>query len=103
MVIMEKRRQSYILADIQSQMKNIDGLRLTSSSRKGLVELDFDDNDAVNAIQALTMNDFKKSMTTYANHKVWQDVYNSSYKGVDLYIKFQRDDEGFFTISFKEL
>ncbi len=103
MVIMEKRKQSYQLADIQNQMKNIDGLRLTSSSRKGLIELDFDDNDAVNVIQALTIKNFKKSMTTHNNHRVWQDVYNSSYKDVDLYIKFQQDEEGFFTISFKEL
>ena len=75
---MEKRKQSYKLVDIQQQMSDVSGLRLTTSSRQGLVELDFDENDAVAAIQNLTAQDFKKSMTTHRNHKVWQDVYNSS-------------------------
>lgn len=48
---MEKRTQSYKLADIQKQMVDIDGLQLTATARNGLLELDFDENDAVSAIQ----------------------------------------------------
>ena len=32
-------------------------------------------------------------MTTYANHKVWQDVYHCQFNLMNLYIKFMRDDE----------
>lgn len=59
--------------------------------------------DMLAVVQGLTAMDFDKSMTTFANHKVWQDVYKPVWKGVDLYVKFQRDDNGYyFTISFKE-
>ncbi len=55
------------------------------------------------AIQSLNNSCFYKSMTTHKNYKIWQDVYHASFKGVFLYIKFQEDSEGYFTISFKEL
>ncbi len=42
-------------------------------------------------------------MTTHQDYKVWQDVYKSSFKGIELYIKFQQDSHGYFTIGFKEL
>ncbi len=42
-------------------------------------------------------------MTTYADHRVWQDVYTAEYLGEALYIKFQQDENGYFTVSFKAL
>jgi motility quorum-sensing regulator / GCU-specific mRNA interferase toxin len=53
-------------------------------------------------IAALTRRDFSKSMTTYSDHRVWQDVY---YAGTpvrkDAYIKItMRDDAP--VIQFKE-
>lgn len=103
MVSMELRKPHYSLIDIQNQMTNVKSLRLTFSSRKGLLELDFNEYDAMNAIQGLKNIDFYKSMTTHKNHSVWQDVYKTTYKYVDLYIKFQMDNNGYFVISFKEL
>ena len=39
-------------------------------------------------IAALSRRDFYKSMTTYADHKVWQDVYHAATPvGKDAYIK----------------
>ena len=101
---MEKRKAHYDLTAIQAQMLDVGSLRLTTTARRTIIEMDFSYDDAVGAIQALTRADFYKSMTTHRNHKVWQDVYNSTFNGVDLYIKFQRDSEDgfFFTISFKE-
>ena len=103
MVIMEYKVKSYNLSDIKQQMVNIAGLRMTYSARKGMFELGFNNKDAVNAIQGIKDSDFYKSMTTNNNHKLWQDVYRTLYKGVMLYIKFQQDSDGYFTISFKEL
>jgi motility quorum-sensing regulator/GCU-specific mRNA interferase toxin len=41
-------------------------------------------------------------MTTHQDHHVWQDVYHAEWHGLQLYVKFQRDPEGFFfAISFK--
>jgi len=59
--------------------------------------------DAIAAIQHLTPGDLHKSMTTYADHRVWQDVYTAEYLGEALYIKFQQDENGYFTVSFKAL
>jgi motility quorum-sensing regulator / GCU-specific mRNA interferase toxin len=53
-------------------------------------------------IQAITPNHFYKSMTSYENAKVWQDVYHVQAEGCVLYVKFTVDDEGKLLISFKE-
>lgn len=46
---------------------------------------------------------FYKSMTTFADHRVCQDVYHVSAQGMVLYMKFQADVVTEFTlISFKE-
>jgi len=34
---------------------------------------------------------FYKSMTTFADHRVWQDVYHVPSGELTLYIKFQAD------------
>jgi motility quorum-sensing regulator / GCU-specific mRNA interferase toxin len=52
----------------------------------------FSSQDMVDAIQQLKRKDFVKSMTTYADHRIWQDVYNTEYNGYSLYIKFQVDE-----------
>ena len=42
-------------------------------------------------------------MTTFADHRVWQDVYHAPARGLTLYIKFQADVITEFTVmSFKE-
>jgi motility quorum-sensing regulator / GCU-specific mRNA interferase toxin len=62
----------------------------------------FSMQDMVDAIQQLNRKNFVKSMTTYADHQIWQDVYNIEYNGYSLYIKFQVDETGHFIVSFKE-
>jgi len=44
-----------------------------------------------------------KTMTTFADHRVWPDVYHGQARGLDLYIKFQADlGAEFVMMSFKE-
>ncbi|CAN7699332.1 type II toxin-antitoxin system MqsR family toxin [Rhizobium sp. LjRoot254] len=51
----------------------------------------------------MTSKMFQKSMTTYADHRVWQDVYFVPAGDVILYVKFQADIVTEFTlVSFKE-
>jgi hypothetical protein len=62
----------------------------------------FSDQDVVDAIQLLTCADFYKSMPPkHESYSAWHDVYKSTYKDADLYIKFQIDKRGEMIISFK--
>lgn len=46
---------------------------------------------------------FYKSMTSYANHKQWQDVYHVPSAAGLIYLKFTDDIiSEFFVLSFKE-
>ena len=54
-------------------------------------------------VLALTTKNFYKSMTTHADHRVWQDVYHSvTAEGVAVYIKLTVIDD-VLIVSFKEL
>ncbi len=100
---MEKLRPSYPLKAIQVQMQNVAGLRMTFSAMKGILQLDWDYAEAVNVVRNLTHDNFYKSMTIHEDHGVWRDVYHAEHESVELYIKFQQDVDGYFTISFKRL
>lgn len=75
---------------------------LTVSARDGIRAVGMAQGDALAVVQRLARKDFYKSMTTHADHRVWQDVYHGQWNGVSLYIKFQRAGE-YFVVSFKEL
>jgi len=98
---MEKRRPHYDLADIKHQMNSVETLLLTGTARKGIASAKMSLRDAWLVIQELSMTNFYKSMTVYADNKVWQDVYHADWKGTALYIKFQRYED-YFIVSFKE-
>lgn len=51
---------------------------------------------------SLTMGDFYKGMTTYADHTIWQDVYRPRTKFGDVYLKLTVIDD-VLVVSFKEL
>jgi motility quorum-sensing regulator / GCU-specific mRNA interferase toxin len=50
----------------------------------------------------LTSRDFYKSMTTYADHTLWQDVYRPVIKVGGVYLKLTVVDD-LLIVSFKEL
>jgi motility quorum-sensing regulator/GCU-specific mRNA interferase toxin len=56
----------------------------------------------VDVVLALTPRDFYKSMTTYNNHRVWQDVYHPATQAGRLYLKLTVVDD-LLIVSFKEL
>ena len=97
--------KTYSLEKIKQQFSSINGLRMTGAARQGIVSLGFSLEDVVDAIQSLEDSDFYKSMSpNNPNFVCWQDVYKSSFKGTDLYIKFQqaRDNTFYMLLSFKE-
>ena len=53
-------------------------------------------------ISALAPADFYKSMTTYADHTIWQDIYRPNTPVGDVYLKLTVIDD-VLIVSFKEL
>jgi motility quorum-sensing regulator/GCU-specific mRNA interferase toxin len=53
-------------------------------------------------VMALKKADFYKSMTTYADHTIWQDVYRPKTPAGDVYLKLTVVDD-VLIVSFKEL
>ena len=53
-------------------------------------------------ISALQASDFYKSMTTHADHTIWQDVYRTSSPLGEVYLKLTVVDD-LLVVSFKEL
>jgi motility quorum-sensing regulator / GCU-specific mRNA interferase toxin len=100
---MEKRKPHYDLAGIQATFADVSSLNRTYSSKQGADELDMDDADVVAVIQRLRSADFDKSMTSIADHRIWQDVYKPTVGGKSLYVKFTVDArQSPYLISFKE-
>lgn len=77
-------------------------LRATHSARVGASALGFDFRDMMAVVMALTTADFYKSMTSHADHTVWQDVYRPSTQAGDVYLKLTIIDD-VLIVSFKEL
>jgi motility quorum-sensing regulator/GCU-specific mRNA interferase toxin len=64
--------------------------------------LGLDLSDMLDVVRGLKAADFYKSMTTYADHTVWQDVYRPHTRSGDLYLKLTVIDD-VLIVSFKEL
>ena len=77
-------------------------MRATRSARLGATELGLELADMLAVIMALTAVDFHKSMTTHADHTIWQDVYRPSTHAGDVYLKLTVIDD-VLIVSFKEL
>ena len=100
---MEKRRPTYDLNAIKAALDSVDRLTMTSSALRDAVALGFDRAGVVETITTIGRTMFYKSMTTFADHRVWQDVYHVPLRGMVLYVKFQADVVTEFTVmSFKE-
>ena len=77
-------------------------VRTTLSARVGATALGLDFSDMLAVVMALTPADFHKSMTTHADHTIWQDVYRPSTQAGDVYLKLTVIDD-VLIVSFKEL
>ena len=98
---MEKRTPHCQLSVVKSLIE-AGKVRSTFSALSGGAALGFDFDGIVAVVVALTQKDFYKSMTTYANHKVWQDVYRPTTEAGEVYLKLTVIDD-LLIVSFKEL
>lgn len=58
--------------------------------------------EIIGVVAGLTPRDFYKSMTTHADHRVWQDVYRPKTPAGEVYVKLTVIDD-VLIVSFKEL
>ena len=77
-------------------------MRATYSATQGAAQMGFGFSEMLNVVTTLTSADFYKSMTTHADHTVWQDVYRPSTQAGDVYLKLTVIDD-VLIVSFKEL
>ena len=98
---MEKRTPHCKLAVVKTLVA-AGKVRATVSALAGGAALGFGFEEIVAVVAALRMGDFYKSMTTYADHRVWQDVYRPKTPVGEVYLKLTVIDD-VLIVSFKEL
>ena len=98
---MEKKTPHCKLAQIKALLA-ADKVRTTQAAREGAAALGFDFDGMLNVVMHLSSADFYKSMTTHANHRIWQDVYQSNTAVGVVYLKLTVIDD-VLIVSFKEL
>ncbi|AVX11483.1 type II toxin-antitoxin system MqsR family toxin [Pseudomonas aeruginosa] len=99
---MEKKKPHYDLATIQADVARLGASAFTKSAMDGGRALGLSTTAMLQVISQLSRKDFYKSMTTHADHTIWQDVYYpASPSGVELYVKVTYRLQGPPVISFK--
>jgi len=73
----EKRTPHYELASIQEQVRRLRAAAFTKTALDGGREMGLTTAEMLAVISSLSRRNFYKSMTTYADHRVWQDVYHA--------------------------
>jgi len=99
----EKRKPSHDLERFKTVCGDPTRLRLSVAANQSAVHLGFDYSAVAALIKTMQRGMFYKSMTSYANHKQWQDVYHVPSSAGLIYLKFTDDIiSEFFVLSFKE-
>jgi motility quorum-sensing regulator/GCU-specific mRNA interferase toxin len=98
----EKPIPHYDLAVIQAQVVRLGPAAFTKTALDGARDMGLTSREMLAVIAGLTRRNFYKSMTTYADHNIWQDVYYSpTLVGREAYIKITMRDTA-PVIQFKE-
>ena len=96
--VMDKFTPTYDLEEFKSS-----DFLITETARRNASRLGFEDSGIRQVVSTMQPEHFYKSMTSYANQNVWQDVYHVPYGDMTLYIKFTEDViSEFLLLSFKE-
>ena len=98
---MEKRTPHSKLSVVKALVE-AGKVRTTHAARSGANELGLAFSEMLDVVMALAPGDFSNSMTTHADHAVWQDVYRPSTPVGDVYLKLTVIED-VLIVSFKEL
>ena len=100
---MEEKKAHYDLSAIIFDVRRLRAAAFTKTSIDGGRLMGFTSTEMVEVVCSLSNRHLYKSMTTYADSKIWQDVYHiQTVKGA-VYIKVTLSDQGPPVIQFKEL
>jgi len=100
---MEKLRPTHSLPAFKQAFASPAVLVATTTAFNDAAALGYDKVGIVRVIQAMAPRHFYKSMTSFADHREWQDVYHVPVEGYVIYLKFTAHAlTGFHLLSFKE-
>ncbi|OGR06356.1 MAG: hypothetical protein A2511_10145 [Deltaproteobacteria bacterium RIFOXYD12_FULL_50_9] len=101
---MEKRKPHYDLAMVRSLALDASRDPFTATAKQGGAEMGLSPKEMRKVVADLKPGNFYKSMTTHANHAVWQDVYRPETLFGQAYVKVTVYTEiGLLVVSFKRL
>ncbi|UIF86455.1 type II toxin-antitoxin system MqsR family toxin [Cupriavidus sp. UYPR2.512] len=96
---MEKGTAHYKLAKVH-ELLDAGRMRMTRSAYAGATQMGLERRVVRDILLQLSPKDFYKSMTTYQDHRVWQDVYRPVTPYGSVYVKLTVT-EGVLVVSFK--
>lgn len=100
---MEKKKPHYALDAIRQVVATRRVNAFTATALVGAAQLGLSPDEAVEIVLGMKHGAFYKSMTTHADHTIWQDVYNVVLKSRQVaYIKVTLRENGSVVIQFKE-
>jgi motility quorum-sensing regulator/GCU-specific mRNA interferase toxin len=74
---MEKRIPHYRLGDIQGVVATLGAAAFTKTALDGGRAMGLTTSEMLTVVAGLGRGNFYKSMTTLADHTIWQDVYHA--------------------------
>lgn len=100
---MDKGKPTYDLEAFKAASLDRKQVSFTTSALRGAFALGLDVTGMVATIQTMRRKHFYKSMTSNADHTLWQDVYHVPAEGCVIYVKFTAGRVvRFDLLSFKE-
>jgi motility quorum-sensing regulator/GCU-specific mRNA interferase toxin len=93
--VREKHKPHYVLSKFKVLFRDENTRTVTQKARSGAASegyMTIEDIESI--INRLCSEHFYKSMTTFQNHKIWQDVYKFVDEEKKLYIKLQFSVDG---------
>lgn len=98
----EKRKPTYDLSSVQTWASSANFV-VTGTVRRSGAALGFGMSEMASVIETMQREHFHKSVTSFGDHREWQDVYLVPNDVGTLYIKFRSDVvTEFVLLSFKE-
>lgn len=99
---MEKSKPHYHLGEIKTVVARLGKMAFTQTALFNSLAMGLSADEAVGVILTLSREMFYKSMTTHADHTLWQDVYHAPCRnGLTAYVKMTLRN-GAVIIQFKE-
>ena len=102
-IVTEKRKPTYDLEAFKIAFNDTEKIAVTGTALRTASAMGFGRADIVSTIQTMQRRHFCKSMTSFNDHRLWQDVYHVPTSVGVIYIKFTADAvTEFLLLSFQE-